>query len=121
MLIRCCVTFDGNGACQSTHSHTLPLSRCLQQRVDSLTLLVGKDEDGLKEVFQHKLSLMHAGWVTLLVPSAEQVHTHITCTHTHITMYVYVLRTDSKPEARFKAVQTVSKRSSPFYSRPDSF
>ena len=73
-----------------THTHTLSLSRCLQQRVDSLTLLVGKDEDGLKEVFQHKLSLMHAGWVTLLVPSAEQVHTYYMYTYIHTSQCMYM-------------------------------
>ena len=75
---------------EHTLTHTLSLSRCLQQRVDSLTLLVGKDEDGLKEVFQHKLSLMHAGWVTLLVPSAEQVHTYYMYTYTHHNVCICV-------------------------------
>ena len=44
--------------------------------MDSLTLLVGRDEDGLKEVFKHKLSLMHSGWITLVIPTAEQVKSY---------------------------------------------
>jgi hypothetical protein len=43
------------------------------QRVESLSLLVGKDEDGMKEVSKHKLSLMHTGWITLPVPSPDQL------------------------------------------------
>ena len=35
--------------------------------------------------------------------------------------YIYMLRTNLKPAARFKAVQTVLKPAGPFQSRPDGF
>ncbi|XP_019855060.1 PREDICTED: E3 ubiquitin-protein ligase MYCBP2-like isoform X1 [Amphimedon queenslandica] len=39
------------------------------QRVEQLALLVGPDEDGLKEVDKCKLSTGHSGWKTLTVPA----------------------------------------------------
>ena len=51
--------------------------------------------------------------------SEESNYSRLSC---HNTDCVYImLRMDSKPEPRYKAVQTVSKRSSLFYSHPDGF